>query len=154
MKNIHSVKYQNKIQFQVALLPSAGQPSTNKLTNETREKQMRNELTISGTVKNLKTYTNERGTLLTGWLDQRDVSRLSDGTADRATYVVGMNIIALDDSVIGDILGTAKAGAESTQLITLTGRMVTKFDRRQNVAENLRRAPFAQLEVHAIEVNA
>jgi hypothetical protein len=113
---------------------------------------MHNEVTITGTIKNIKTYKNERGTLLTGWLDQRDMSRMSDGTADRPVYVVGMNIIALDNSTIGEILGASKAGTESTTQLTVTGRLVTKFDRRQNIEESKRRAPFAQVEVHAVEV--
>ena len=112
---------------------------------------MQNTVTITGTIKNIKTYKNDRGTLLTGWLDQRDLSRMSDGTADRPVYVVGMNIIALDDSTIGEILGASKAGTESTLPVTITGRLVTKFDRRQNIDETKRRAPFAQLEVHAVE---
>jgi hypothetical protein len=112
---------------------------------------MYNQVTITGTIKNIKTYKNERGTLLTGWLDQRDVSRMGDGTADRQVYVVGMNIIALDDSTVGEILGVSKAGTEATTAITVTGRLVTKFDRRQNIEESKRRAPFAQLEVHAVE---
>jgi hypothetical protein len=112
---------------------------------------MQNTVTITGTIKNIKTYKNERGTLLTGWLDQRDVSRTSDNTVDRSVYVVGMNIIALDDSTIGEILGASKAGTESTMPVTITGRLVTKFDRRQNIDESKRRAPFAQLEVHAVE---
>jgi hypothetical protein len=113
---------------------------------------MHNQVTITGTIKNIKTYKNERGTLLTGWLDQRDMSRMSDGTADRPVYVVGMNIIALDNSTIGEILGASKAGTESTAQLTITGRLVTKFDRRQNIEEGKRRAPFAQVEVHAVEV--
>jgi hypothetical protein len=112
---------------------------------------MQNKVTITGTIKNIKTYKNERGTLLTGWLDQRDVSRTSDDTIDRTVYVVGMNIIALDDSTIGEILGASKAGTESTLPVTVSGRLVTKFDRRQNIDETKRRAPFAQLEVHAVE---
>ena len=111
---------------------------------------MYNEVTITGTIKNIKTYKNERGTLLTGWLDQRDVSRMGDGTADRQVYVVGMNIIALDESTVGEILGLAKAGTEVTLPVTLKGRLVTKFDRRQNIEESKRRAPFAQMEVHAV----
>jgi hypothetical protein len=111
---------------------------------------MKNEVTITGTIKNIKTYNNQRGTLLTGWLDQREVSRFTNDTADRQVYVVGMNIIALDDSVIGEILGEAKAGTESTQPITLTGRLVTKFDRRPGIKDSDRRAPYAQLEVHAV----
>lgn len=111
---------------------------------------MHNQVTITGTIKNIKTYKNERGTLLTGWLDQRDVSRMADGTADRAVYVVGMNIIALDDSVIADILGNAKAGTETTKPIVLSGRLVTKFDRRPGIKDSERRAPYAQVEVHAV----
>lgn len=112
---------------------------------------MQNTVTITGTIKNIKTYKNDRGTLLTGWLDQRDFSRTSDNTIDRPVYVVGMNIIALDDSTIGEILGASKAGTESTMPVTLTGRLVTKFDRRKDIDASNRRAPFAQLEVHAVE---
>ena len=115
---------------------------------------MQNTVTITGTIKNIKTYKNERGTLLTGWLDQRDFSRTSDNTIDRPVYVVGMNIIALDDTTVGEILGLAKAGTEVTLPVTLAGRLVTKFDRRQNIDEKSRRAPFPQVEVHAVEVNA
>ena len=111
---------------------------------------MKNEVTITGTIKNIKTYNNQRGTLLTGWLDQRETSRFTNDTADRQVYVVGMNIIALDDSVIGEILGESKAGTESTQPATLVGRLVTKLDRRPDVKDADRRAPHAQLEVHAI----
>jgi hypothetical protein len=111
---------------------------------------MENAVTITGTIKNIRTFKNDRGTLLTGWLDQRDVSRMADGTADRQVYVVGMNVIALDDSVIAELLGASKAGTESTAPITLQGRLVTKFDRREGVKDNERRAPFAQVEIHSV----
>jgi len=111
---------------------------------------MHNEITITGTIKNIRTYKNERGTLLTGWLDQRDVSRMADGTADRQVYVVGMNVIALDDSVVADILGVSKAGTEATSPVTLSGRLVTKFDRRPGIKDSERRAPYAQVEIHAV----
>lgn len=113
---------------------------------------MQNQVTITGTIKNIKTYTNDRGTLLTGWLDQRDTSRFADGTADQTKYIVGMNIIALDDSTVADILGASRAGTEATPNITLVGRLVTKFDRR-DIPQSERRAPYAQLEVHAVEIN-
>ena len=117
---------------------------------------MKNEITVTGTIKNIKTHTSKtgKGTMLTGWFDQRDVSRTSDGTADRTVYVVGMNIVALDDSTVGEILGAAKAGTEVTLPITLTGRMVTRFDRRPNISREQQYAPQLQLEVHAVEVNA
>jgi hypothetical protein len=147
---LRTILYKTKKADRPATLCDSGLSATIKqLLN--KEKQMQNTSTITGTIKNIKTFTNERGTLLTGWLDQRDVSRTSDGTADRAIYVVGMNIIALDDTVISEILGEAKAGTELTKPITVTGRLVTKFDRRPNLKDSERRAPYAQLEVHAVE---
>ena len=113
---------------------------------------MKNEITVTGTIKNVKTYVNEKGTLLTGWFDQRDVSRTSDGTADRQIYVVGMNIVALDNSTVSEILGATKAGTETSMPITLSGRMVTRFDRKN--PRDKQYPPLLQMEVHAVEVHA
>ena len=67
--------------------------------------------------------------------------------------MVGINIIALDDSTVGDILGLTRAGTEQTDLVTLSGRLVTRFDRRQDIPESQRRAPMVQFEVHEVTVN-
>lgn len=114
---------------------------------------MQNEVTITGTIKNIRTFTGSKGTLVTGWLNQRTYSRLPDGTADRAVYVTGINIVALDDSTVGDLVGLDKmrAGNEETQTVTLKGRLVTRFDRRPDVAD--KRAPQLQLEVFEVSVN-
>jgi hypothetical protein len=116
---------------------------------------MQNEVTITGTIKNIRTFTGSKGTLVTGWLNQRDFSRLSDGTADRAVYVTGINIVALDDSTVGDLvdLDKARQGAEETMAVTLKGRLITRFDRRPDVAEASRRAPQLQLEVFEVSTN-
>ena len=116
---------------------------------------MLNEVTITGTIKNVRQFTGSKGTLVTGWLNQRDYSRLSDGTADRAVYVAGINIVALDDSTVGDLLDLDKmrAGNEETQTVTLKGRLITRFDRRPEVAEASRRAPQLQMEVYEVSVN-
>ena len=123
----------------------------NKTTNE-REIEMNNEVTITGKIKNIKSFSGSKGTMVTGWFDQREVSAFSNGNADRQVYVCGMNIVALDDSTVGDIIGLDKArqGQEQTQLVTLKGRLVTRFDRRPGVAESDRRAPQLQLEVHEV----
>jgi hypothetical protein len=113
---------------------------------------IKNEYTVTGTLKNIRTFTGSKGTLATGWLDQRTYSRLPDGTADRAVYVVGMNIVALDDSTVGDLvdLDKSRQGNETTQQVTLKGRMITRFDRR-DVPE--KRAPQLQFEVFEVSVN-
>jgi hypothetical protein len=114
--------------------------------------ELKNDYTVTGTLKNIRQFTGSKGTLVTGWLDQRTYSRLPDGTADRAVYVVGMNIVALDDSTVGDLLDLDKMrqGNEHTQQVTLKGRMITRFDRR-DIPE--KRAPQLQFEVLEVSVN-
>lgn len=116
---------------------------------------MKNVIEVTGVVKRIKTYNSkDKGTMLTGWFEQRDISRTSDGTADRTVFVVGMNLVAFDDSTVGEILGASKAGTEETIPVTLTGRMVTKFDTRPGIEESKRYKPMLQLEVHAVETHA
>ena len=114
---------------------------------------MNNEVTLTGKLKNVRSHTGSKGTMVTGWFDQREVSAFSNGEADRQVYVCGINIVALDDSTVGDILGVTRAGAEQSDLVTLKGRLVTRFDRRQNVSESDRRAPQLQLEVFEVSKN-
>ena len=114
---------------------------------------MENTVTLTGKIKNVRTFTGSKGTMVTGWFDQREVSAFSNGEADRQVYVCGINVVALDDSTVGEILGVTRAGAEQSDLVTLNGRLVTRFDRRQDVAENARRAPQLQLEVFEVTKN-
>ena len=115
---------------------------------------MENSVTISGTIKNVRNYSGSRGTMVTGWLNQRDISRTSNGDADRMVYVAGINIVGFDGDVVTDLnnLDKARQGAEETMLVTLKGRLKTKFDTRQ-VAESEKRAPQIQLEVFEIVTN-
>jgi hypothetical protein len=116
--------------------------------------KMKNVIEVTGTIKNIKTYNKEgKGTMLTGWFEQRDVSRFANDTADRSVFVVGMNVVAFDESTVGEILGVSKAGTEVTLPVTITGRMVTKFDTRENIEPSKRYKPLLQLEVHAVEVH-
>ena len=117
---------------------------------------MKNVIEVTGTIKNIRTYTKEgKGTMLTGWFDQRDISRTSDGTADRTVYVVGMNIVAFDNLPVSDILGASNgSGSKETTLpVTIKGRMVTKFDTRPGIEESKRYKPSLQLEVHDVVVH-
>jgi hypothetical protein len=114
---------------------------------------MNNEVTITGKIKNVRTFTGSKGTMVTGWFDQREISAFSNGEADRQVYVCGINVVAMDDSTVGEILGVTRAGTEQSELVTLKGRLVTRFDRRQDVAESARRAPQLQLEVHEVVTN-
>ena len=111
-----------------------------------------NNVEITGTLKNIKTFSGTKGTLVTGWLNQRDIARLSDGTADRQVYVAGINIVGLDGDVVTDLVSLDKSrqGSEETMLVTLKGRLVTRFDRRPNIAKELQMKPQIQLEVFEV----
>lgn len=140
--------------LQVALSPSGGLPSTNETKQGDKQmKSMENTVTLTGKIKNVRSHTGSKGTMVTGWFDQREVSAFSNGEADRQVYVCGINVVALDDSTVGEILGVTRAGTEQSELITLKGRLVTRFDRRQDVAETARRAPQLQLEVFEVTQN-
>ncbi len=110
---------------------------------------MENTVKLTGKIKNIKTHNGSKGTMITGWFDQREISAFSNGNADRQVYVVGLNIVAFDDSTVGDILGAQRAGQEQSELVTLSGRLVTRFDRR-DIKESERRAPSIQFEVHEV----
>jgi hypothetical protein len=114
---------------------------------------MENTVTLTGKIKNVRQFTGSKGTMVTGWFDQREVSAFSNGEADRQVYVCGINVVAMDDSTVGEILGVTRAGQEQSELVTLKGRLVTRFDRRQNVEESARRAPVLQLEVFEVTKN-
>lgn len=106
-------------------------------------KDVFNEVTLVGKIKNVKSYSGDKGTMITGWFDQRE------GASN--TYVVGINIVALDKTTVGGILGVTRAGTEQSDLITIKGRLVTRFDRRQDVSEDARRAPQLQLQVLEVQ---
>jgi hypothetical protein len=115
---------------------------------------MENTVIISGTIKSITTHEGSKGKMAKGWLNQRDASRTSDGTIDRLVYVAGINIVGFDGDVVNDLvaLDSARQGQAETQLVTLKGRLVTNFDRRQGIAESEKRQPQLQLEVFEVTV--
>ena len=116
---------------------------------------MKNSLVVTGTLKNIKTFANPGSEpLVTAWFDQREVSRMSDGTADRRVYVMGIQIVARDSQDMETLqqLDNARQGSDYTPLVTLSGRMVTKFDRRLGIKEADKRAPQLQLAVEKVEL--
>ena len=68
--------------------------------------------------------------MVTGWLNQRDFSRLSDGTADRPVYVAGINIIGLEDNVVS---ANAEWDALQEQKDTIN-MLLSRADERQDFA--------------------
>ena len=97
-----------------------------------------NTVTLTGTLKNLRHPKRGNDVIpnrLNGWLTQRDVSRMSNGDADRVKFVVGLNITANNESVIKDLeaLDKARQGADETIPVTVTGRLTSYVRKAQTV---------------------
>lgn len=110
---------------------------------------MNNEVKAVGKVKNLKVITTKSGTkFATGWFDQREISSFGDGRHDREVYVFGINIVTFDAETIATLeqLDNARQGQPATQLVSLVGRLQTRFDKRPLKQED-KNAPQLQLIV-------
>ena len=74
------------------------------------------------TEKNIK--SNDLGTFLTAWIDQRVASRLPNGDVDRVKYVTGYQIVVKDPKIVQTILDLDKNrnGVElRSAWVTITG---------------------------------
>lgn len=111
---------------------------------------MNNEVKVVGKIKNIKCGTDKSGgNFVTGWFDQREISSFSDGNHDRQVYIFGINIVSFDKETVETlaVLDQMRAGEPATQLVSLTGRLQTRFDRRTGIPESQRRQPMLQLVV-------
>lgn len=87
---------------------------------------------ITGTIKNIKVYTNTQGTFLKGWFDKRTVTTMPEGTPDRIKYVTGVNVVATNPEVIKILmeLDKARVNTDFTPRLTISGDLTTWFDNR------------------------
>ena len=90
---------------------------------------MINEATIQGKIQNIRTFKNDRGVMITGWLDQRGVSAFTDGTHDREVYKLGISIVSFEPDVVYALsaLDAARMDSKYTALVTLKGSLGTKM---------------------------
>jgi hypothetical protein len=96
-----------------------------------------NTVTMTGTIKNLTT----KGTatkFLTGNITDRD---------DNNWFKASMPIVAFDDSVKGQLLELSQTEGV-TEKVTITGEIQTRLDKDR------KRAPWTQIVIQKVEVNA
>ncbi len=94
-----------------------------QLTTKNKENKMNtNILTVSGSIKAFSEKslsTNDYGTQLTGWINQREESN------GKSRYIVGVGFKATNPKVIAELVALDKArqGQAGTSDVTLTGRL-------------------------------
>ena len=114
-----------------------------------------NEVKVTGKLKNIRIMTTKSGDrFVIGWFDQRQGSYFADGTGDREVYVFGINFVSFDSLTIdlAEQLDNARQGQAQTLLVSLTGKLQTRFDRRVGIKEAERNAPQLQLVVEEMAV--
>jgi hypothetical protein len=145
----------NIIQSGFPCLCDRGNPD--QLTTKRKEKEMlQNTLTVSGSIKaftDKSIKTNEYGTSVIGWINQRDVARMSNGDAiGNPKYVVGVGFKATDPAVVAELvaLDQARQGQAESSTVTLQGRLTQWVAKsKTGGADEFR----YQLEVHSVERN-
>lgn len=115
---------------------------------------MNNEVNAQGKIKNIRVMTTKSGTqFVTGWFDQREISSFGDGRHDRQVYVFGVNVVSYDADTIKTLLelDASRQGQPATQLVNITGRLQSRFDKRQ-VAESDKRPPQLQVIIDELSL--
>lgn len=90
---------------------------------------MLNEISVQGKIQKIRTFKNDRGVMVIGWLDQREVSAFTDGSHDREIYKFGINIVSFEPDVVNALsaLDAGRMDQKYTALVTLKGSLKTKF---------------------------
>lgn len=90
---------------------------------------MLNEISVQGKIQKIRTFKNERGVMVIGWLDQREVSAFTDGSHDREIYKFGINIVSKEPDVVNALsaLDAGRMDQKYTTLVTLKGSLKTQF---------------------------
>lgn len=90
---------------------------------------MLNEISVQGKIQKIRTFKDDRGVMVVGWLDQRTISAFADGSMDREIYKFGISIVSKDPKIV-DALKALDAGridTPHTELVTLKGSLETRF---------------------------
>lgn len=127
----------NIYQGRLPLCLSAEAVATNQLTNE-RENNM-NTITLTGNVKNIQAR-GTTGSIWTANISQRD----SDGKC-----VTTMPLVFINNQ---DEVKYAEANQD--QELYISGKLVTRFDRRPGIENSQRFKPFTQIEVEHVALKS
>ena len=121
-----------------------------------KEMTMHNEVTLTGTLKAFGEKSikkNDYGTMVVGWMNVRETSRMSNGDAERTKYVVGMNIKATDPAVVQELiaLDQARQGNAESQTITVQGRLTSYIINSKDKSQ--KDTFITQIEVYNVDIN-
>lgn len=105
-----------------------------------------NKLTVSGKLKNVRTFNNNYGTLVVAQLTQKN-------GAERAKFTIP--VAAIDPQLVSTLQGLSElADSESgyTPDVIISGVLDTKFDTRRDVPNAERKQPLTRIMIESVEL--
>ena len=99
-----------------------------------------NEVQVTGYIKNVQERGSGNYKVITANLSQRN---------DEGKCIFTMPLV-FTDAQTKRILGDLTWYDGVSQVVTLTGKLVTRFDRRPGIDNAERRAPYTQIEVVSV----
>lgn len=107
---------------------------------------MENQISVSGKLKNVREFKNNRGTLMVAQLTQRDEH-------DRAVFTMPIVIHdAVTQKIVRDLDVARKSDEDYTVLVTINGQLNTRFDREPNKNLADRKPPFTRIVAQEVLV--
>jgi transcriptional regulator of heat shock response len=104
-----------------------------------------NEVTVSGKLKSIKEYKNERGTLMLAIITQRN-------EFDSAVFTMPVVIHNDDVQKVVRKLNESRNDSDYTQLVKVTGQLNTRFDKEPGKDASDRKAPFTRIVAEQVEL--
>jgi hypothetical protein len=105
-----------------------------------KETEMNNTVNASGYIKNVQERGSGNYKVITANLTQRD----ADG---KCTFTMPLVFTTSEAKIV---LGNLNWYDGVSEVVNLTGKLVTRFDRRPGIDNAERRAPYTQIEVVSV----
>lgn len=101
-----------------------------------------NAITLTGKLKNIREF-DTYGLIAVANLTQRN---------DEGKCTVTIPALIKDKEVVEALRALPKDSDKTTPQVTVTGMLVTKFDRRPGIDNNDRQAPYTQIQIASVEL--
>jgi hypothetical protein len=108
--------------------------------NNIKETEMNNKIEATGYIKNVQERGSGNYKVITANLTQRD----TDG---KCTFTMPL-VFTNEKTKL--IIGNLNWNDGTSEVVNLTGKLVTRFDRRPGIDNAERRAPYTQIEVTSV----
>jgi len=117
-----------------------GEAGDRSKINKIKETEMENAVTVTGYIKNVQERGSGAYKVITANVSQRN---------DEGKCTFTMPLVFTEATSKSELANLTWIDGVS-QVVTLTGKLATRFDRRPGLENHERRAPYTQIEVKSV----